>query len=225
MAEHIDPAQLSSGKRNSNTPPAAIDAHTGPRKAPQPGARVQGGSVGSAPFTPTPSLDPANVKAIEHYAEWEGHLAPALNAFSTAHVGLTEIAKARALAEKNQAWNDYGKLLNVAAFAEKKWEQMNKKFDKARNDLMKAAQSLDESLSTPLVEQASAGNSIPSEIRAYVNGLSNEERMKFISAAMKEGDTKTLSACLGAPAYLCGLSSEIEKHFTRQYHDAYSGPS
>src|SRR5690606_30504636 len=67
-----------------------------------------------------------------------------------------------------------------------------------------------------------ATGTINAEIRAHVKALTAEERMKFISAALREGDTKTLTAVLGAPAYLSGLGSEAARAFLRQYHEARS---
>src|SRR5690606_10349103 len=95
MSEHIDPSQLSSGKRDANTPSALVDSNTGPRKTPNPGARVEGGPIGIAPYTPTISLAPENVKSLPHFDEFERELQPALSAFSTAYVTLKQIAAAR----------------------------------------------------------------------------------------------------------------------------------
>lgn len=211
----------SSNYRTQHTPAAAVDAQTGPRKMPQPGARVVGGSTGDAAFHPTISFDPANVKAIEHYAEFEGYLQPAVHAFSNAFEHLKQVADARAKAENNKAWNDWQKLLIVGKEAEKRLEHIAKTFDKAHSDLSKAAEMLEQQLSQPLTENAATG-SINAEIRAHVKALSADDRMKFISAALREGDTRTLTAVLGAPAFLSGLGSEAARAFLRQYHEQRS---
>jgi hypothetical protein len=218
MDNQIDTAELSSSKRTVDTPPAAVDDYQFPRSMPKPGSKITSGAVGDAPFSPTPSLDPRNIQAIEHYQEFEGYLAPALNAFSTAHIGLSDIANARAQAQKNPSWNEWQIVLNVAGFAEKKQEAMTRQFDKAFKDLNTAAVALEQSLSAPLEQQAAAG-SINAEIRAYVKALPSDERTKFITDAFEKRKSKVLTAILGADGFLSGFSDETVVHLTRKFHE------
>jgi hypothetical protein len=111
---------------------APVDEFTGPRKFRTP-ASMQ--VFTNAPFTPTPSLDPGIIKAIEGYEEFAGYLAPAENAFSSAHVALAKIAEARAIVAKDTSKTPELKLLTVAASAEKKLEQLTRLFDTARGNL------------------------------------------------------------------------------------------
>jgi DNA-binding phage protein len=52
-----------------------------------------------------------------------------------------------------------------------------------------------------------------------VKGLSQADRLAFMNDAVHSGDTKTLSAVLGAPSYLSGLSSTERDLFTRSHQE------
>ncbi len=59
------------------------------------------------------------------------------------------------------------------------------------------------------------------EIRAHRKGLKNAERLELIQRAMAARDSETLSAAFMAPAYLSGLSDEIQARFRADYeHDS-----
>ncbi|MEI2790465.1 MAG: hypothetical protein V9E93_16530 [Steroidobacteraceae bacterium] len=53
-----------------------------------------------------------------------------------------------------------------------------------------------------------------------MKALKDEERGKFISEAMKNGDLKAIQSLLGAPPYLSGLTPQIQQHYTRLYREA-----
>ena len=55
------------------------------------------------------------------------------------------------------------------------------------------------------------------EIRAHRKGLKNAERLELIQRAMAARDSETLSAVFMAPAYLCGLSDEIQARFREDF--------
>jgi hypothetical protein len=187
---------------------------------PTPGAIVAMGAVGAGKYHPSISLDPRNVEGIDGFEEFKGYLAPAQNAFSIATEGLKKIHTAREFADRNGAWNEAAKLLNVAAAAERKQEQMTRAFDAATRDLSNAVKAIELSLSAPV--EAGAIGSLAAEIRSHVRSLSSDDRRKFMHDAMDRGDLKTLSACLGGPSYLSGLSDEMQKTFVRLYHEKAS---
>ncbi len=185
---------------------------------PPPGVPIASGASVPGPYRVTPSLDPANIAAMEHYDEVKAYLAPAESAFSTATIGLEAIAEARDKAAKNQAWNEYQQLLNVANLAEKQQDKICRAFDSARNNLLSAADALDKSLSVPL--EAKAMGVIAGEIRAMVRGMKHEDRRKFIVEALQEGDMDVLTAVLGCNPKLSGMSKEEHAHFIRTYREA-----
>jgi len=194
---------------------AAVD-EPGPRGnyAPDPSLGV----FNNASFIPTPSLDPGVIKAIDGYAENEGYLAPALNAFSTAHVTLQQIADARAPLMRDTSKTPEQKLLLMATYAEKAQVRIMQAFDKAHQNLNAAANALDKSLSEPL--ESVTNSSMCQEIRAYVRGLPNGERSKFISEALQRGDMQILNSVLGAPSYLSGVADVQKANWLRQFHEA-----
>ena len=137
---HIEAARAaaSSARRKPGDAPAPVDARTGHVSQPRPGMKVESGIITEGPFRPHMSLDPRYVEAIDGWEEFKGYLQPARHALSAAQVGLEQIANARAHADKNQAWNDYQKLLVVSEASEKKQEQITKAFDSAFSNLTKA---------------------------------------------------------------------------------------
>lgn len=175
------------------------------------------GAVGPAKFKPSISLDPGTITAIEGFEEFKDYLAPAQNALSTAFEGLKQIAKAREFADRNGAWNEAAKLMNVAAASEKKQESMTRAFDTASKNLTTAANALEASLSAPI--ESAAFGPMAAEIRAHVKSLSSDARNKFVNDMLKAGDLKSLSAVLGGPAFLSGMTEDMHKAYTRLYHE------
>jgi DNA-binding phage protein len=104
----------------------------------------------------------------------------------------------------------------VADFADKNSDRVFRKFDGAVARLTLAVRDHESKLSAP-VQQAAAAP-IAAEIRSFVKTLKQGERASFMNDALKAGDTQTVTAVLGAPAYLSGLT-EVEKQVhTRTYH-------
>lgn len=165
----------------------------------------------------TPALHPQNVQALPGYGEHKAYLAPVETAFSEAYEGLRSIHNARRKARTNPTWNEASQIIHVALFAEKVQDRVSRTIDSTADNLNKGIKALDEMLAGPLEQQAGAGT-INQEIRSHTKALSNEDRVKFISGAVKRGDTKTLTAVLGAPAYLSGLSDVEHHHHLRAYN-------
>lgn len=167
------------------------------------------------------SLHPDNLLSIDGCNEETlPYISSAVTAFDAAYQGLDSIHKAREAAATNPTLNDVGRLLVVAEFAEKKQLSITRGIDSAMSNLKKGIDAIDMQLSTPF--EASAGTSISAEIRAHVKAMPIGERTKFLVTAQRDGDTKTLRAVLGAPAYLSGLTNEEATIRTRQYHEANS---
>jgi hypothetical protein len=196
---------------------AAVDEPGGRRQSPTPAA-LQVWS--SASYTPTPSLDPGIIKAIEGYEENEGYLAPALNAFSTAHETLKAVAAARDPLSRDTSKTDEMKLLAMAARSEKALDRITKTFDTAYKNLDSAARELDESLSKPL--ESVTHSAMCQEIRSYIRSLPKDERGAFVGEALKRGDMQVLNAVLGAPSYLSGVADAHKDLWLRQFHEARS---
>jgi hypothetical protein len=187
-----------------------------PRKAITPPQLAQG-IWNNAPFTPSPSLHPGVIEAIEGYAENVGYLAPALNAFSLAHVTLQQISDARAPLSRDTGKTDAQRLLLMATHAEKQQNRILGAFDKAHQNLSSAADALDKSLSQPL--ESVTHTALCQEIRAHCKSLPQKERGAFVAEALQRGDMQVLNSVLGAPAYLSGVHDEQKANWLRMYHE------
>ena len=165
----------------------------------------------------SPSLHPANVRKVDGWCEeTEAVLAPTEDAFRRAYTGIRDVHNAREAARQNPAWNEPAQVIATQEFAEKVQDRITRTFDSVRDRLVKGIASLEKELSAPVESKASL--SISEEIRRHVKGLGTGERMSFIRNAMMDDDEKTVSAILGAPAYLAGLDPKMADVLLREYH-------
>jgi hypothetical protein len=171
-------------------------------------------------YTHVPAdLHPDVIKGIEGYDdEIHPHVAPAITALSTVYEGLHAIHTAREAADKNPTWNEASKVIQTADFADKVVQRAAKQVDSIVGSMRKTVDALEAELSAPL-DQAAGSRPINSEIRAFVKGLKADERMKWFSNALRNGDTLSLVAVLGAPSYLSGMTDEMKAAHVRHYHE------
>lgn len=165
----------------------------------------------------TPALHPDNVHALPGYEEHKAYLAPVETAFSEAYEGLSSVHNARRKARTNPTWNEASQIIHVAQYAEKVQDRVARIIDSTADNLNKGIKALDEMLAGPLEQQSGAG-SINQEIRAFVRELSTEERAKFMSEALKRKDARSLTAVLGGPPFLSGLSEVEHGIYLRNYN-------
>ncbi|PZT22179.1 hypothetical protein A7X86_05150 [Stenotrophomonas maltophilia] len=166
----------------------------------------------------TPALHPDNVKAIEGFDEQTApYLAPTMTAFSTAYEGVRAVWSAREAAANNPTWNEAMQIIHTDDFAQKHFAKITKSFDVTRSNLDKAIVALEQQLTTPI--ESKAAQSISAEIRAFVRDMPNEKRHAFIQQAIDAGDNTTVSALLGAPAYLSGLDANFQQTYTRFWNE------
>lgn len=169
--------------------------------------------------TVTGSLHPQNLLAIDGINDdTRGYIAPAVEAFETAYLGIQKIHEARAAAEKNQAWTPENRQLMVANFAEKHQAQIAQKFDGAVANMTKTIDAMDAMLNDPVKADAERG-AVAGEIRAHVKNLNAEQRHEFLRDAHDSGDVETLRAVLGAKGFLSGLTETERQTRTRMYHE------
>lgn len=166
----------------------------------------------------TPSLHPDNVKQIDGYDDATAPLlGTTLTAFSTAYEGIRAVHDAREKAKTNPTWNEAQQIIHTDDFAQKHLARISKGFDSVRATLEKQIAHFETELATPLESRASVG--ISGEIRKYVKDMTTEERHKFIQEAIDAGDSVTVSACLGAPGYLSGLTADFQRTYTRYWNE------
>lgn len=167
----------------------------------------------------TPTLHSENVKQVEGYSDDTApYLAPVMEAFDSAYLTIGKLHDARDAAERNGAWSEGQKVLVVADAAFKQQQTLLRKFDNLTKTLDQQIKSMDEMLSGPLQQKAGVG-SINTEIRNHVRDMPAEKRQKFLEDALARKDVTTLTALLGAPAYLSGLMDAEVTYYTRKYHE------
>jgi hypothetical protein len=166
----------------------------------------------------TPALHPSNVDAIEGLDDTtRPYLAPVATVMDEAYQAIEAIYKAREAAAKNEAWTDAQRLLQVADFAHKHQQRVLKQVDSLMQNLDKAIKATDEMLQGPLEQQSGLGT-INEEIRRHIKSMSTEERHNFLKEANANGDTKTMTAVLGAPHYLSGMQPAEQQYYLREFH-------
>lgn len=92
-----------------------------------------------------------------------------------------------------------------------------KRFDSATTGLTRVIEGLERDLSQP-IEGRGVG-AMAGEIRAYVHSLPDGQQMSFIRKAIEAGDERTVGAVLGGPAYLSGITPEVQAVLVKLYHE------
>lgn len=166
----------------------------------------------------TPSFHPETVQAIAEYDDDTASiLAGTEAAFKEAYIGVGRVHDASAASKTNPAWTEAAALIETQGFADKMTTQLAKKFDSATANLTRVIEGLERDLSQP-IESRGVG-AMSAEIRAYVKGLPDGERMGFIRKAIESGDERTVGAVLGGVPYLSGLTPEMQNVMLRLHHE------
>lgn len=165
----------------------------------------------------TPALHPDNVKEIDGYdTETALVLGPTVTAFSEAYEGIRSVHNAREAAKKDPTLNEAAQIIRVDDLAQKVFAKVARGFDAVLVNLDKGIAHIEGELSQPVKSQA-AGTTA-NQIRDYARALPAGKVHGFIQEAMASGDHETLTAVLGAPAYLSGLTPEFKATYLRHYH-------
>ncbi len=167
----------------------------------------------------SPALHPAVFDSIEGLTENTRPLvADAVEAFQAAYDGLISIDDIRALAASNSALTPDAKVLQVAAFADRKVAAIAAKIDAADAKFAKQIQFVEGELQRPL--EATVHTSTAAEVRALARAMPRTERVKLITDAIASNDMPILSSMLGAHPLLSGLTPLEREMFTRRYREA-----
>lgn len=169
----------------------------------------------------TPSFHPNTVQAIDGYdADTASILAGTEAAFNEAYIGIGRVHDAREAAKTNPTWNEAQQVIATQDLADKLTTQLAKRFDSATANLTRVVEGLERDLSQPI--EGNGVGAMAGEIRSYVHALPEGQRMSFIQKAIESGDTRTVGACLGGPAYLCGITPEMQTALLRMHHEKAS---
>lgn len=163
-------------------------------------------------------LHPAVVTALKDYGDdTAALLGGTVAAFTTAYEGIASVWAARDTVSRNTAWSEERRIIELSKHSDRRSEGLTKTFDAALTTLRKNIKMFDAELNAPVTAKSSS--SVAAEIRRHVKDLPSGERNDFIQRALKDGDEVTLSALLGAPSYLSGLTADAQKLYTKQFHE------
>ncbi|MBY0321613.1 MAG: hypothetical protein K2X72_23020 [Reyranella sp.] len=166
----------------------------------------------------TPSLHPENVRQIDGYDDDTASLlAGTVAAFATAYEGVGAVWTAKDVVNQNSAWTDERKIIELSKHAQRQFDTIAKRFDSTASLLSKQIAHIEGELTAPV--ESKAALSISREIREHVKGLSSDQRMTFLERAITDGDATSLTALLGAPAYLSGMNAEMKAIYVRRYRE------
>lgn len=144
-------------------------------------------------------------------------VAPAVEAFETAVIELGNIHRLRLAADKNAALTPEAKVLQVSAYADKKVAHVARMIDAAHEGLKTNIKNAETALNAPL--EQSVAQPIAQEIRAFAKAMTAGERRKFLTDSIASNDKAALSALLGGPHYLSGLTLLEKEQFTRLHRE------
>lgn len=201
-----------------------IGPHTAAARAS--GTALQTTQTGIKPAIPytrylvPPDYDPRVVAHIDGYEDHAAYAAPAFAAFEAASSGIKRLSDARHTAHElgqKGKWNEAQQILMVSKEASTLQTSILRKFDSARTSLSESIRALNDSLSTPLMSKANTP--VSTAVWAHVAALPLDKRHEFITDRLDKNDQRSLDAILGAPAYLSGLTDEMQASYTRMYHE------
>lgn len=166
----------------------------------------------------TPSFHPDTVQALAGYDDDTASiLAGVQSAFTEAYIGVGRVHDAREAAKTNPTWNEAQQVIATQDLADKLTVNLAKRFDSATAGLTRVISGLERDLSQPL--EGRGVGAMSGEIRSYVHSLPEGQRLGFIQKAIEAGDERTVGACIGGPAYLCGITPEMQTMLLRLYHE------
>lgn len=142
-------------------------------------------------------------------------IAPAVEAFEAAYQYIGGIHQIRTAAFADPTLTPEAALLKVDDHAQVKLTAVTRKIDGAIAQLTKTIDAYNADLSSSV--KAMAGERVSSEVRALMQ--KSTDRVGLIEKALAENDHEVLSAVLGAPPMLSGLTREIHAVFLRKYNE------
>lgn len=142
-------------------------------------------------------------------------VAPAVEAFESAYSYIDSIYAVREAAFSDPTLTPEAALLRTDDHANAKLAAVTQKFDSAIARFTTTIKSLEADLTASVKEQA--GKMVSGEVRALM--MSSKDRVKLLETALAEKDDEVLSAVLGAPPMLSGLTKELHAVFLRAYNE------
>lgn len=164
----------------------------------------------------TPALHPENIASLDGYSEATAPLvADAAEALDAAYTYLGGIHDVRAAAFADPTLTKEAALLKADDHAQAKLAGVTRKFDAAIARFDKTIASYEADLSSSVKQLAST--TVSGEVRSLM--LKSDDRMALMEKALADKDDEVLSAVLGAPPMLSGLTREVHAVFLRKYNE------
>lgn len=168
----------------------------------------------------TLSFHPKTFTALDGYNEDSAKfIGDAVSAFNDAYRTIAKVHDATEHGARNPAWTPEQRILAVSKVADKEQERLLRKMDAALANTTKAADHIERELSVPVTSKATLN--VAQEIRSHAKSLDGKQ-MDFLRERIMAGDELTVSALLGAPSYLSGLTDDAQAVFTRMWHEQQS---
>jgi hypothetical protein len=140
----------------------------------------------------------------------------AVSVFWDAYVTIGKVHTANEVAGRDPTKTPEQRILLVSKEAAKQQERLLRKMDTALAYTTKAADHIERELSVPLTSKAALN--VAQEIRAHAKSLDGKQA-DFLRERIMAGDELTVSALLGAPSYLSGMTDDAQAVFTRMWHE------
>ncbi|MEQ1685199.1 MAG: hypothetical protein ABL916_16245 [Burkholderiaceae bacterium] len=161
------------------------------------------------------STDPGNVTSLDDYEYFNGHgLELAVDAMGVLHSTLTSIIEARAAVLADGSMPEHARALAVADVADSLSSRATKKADAALATLHKAIAFERNQLDQPVATAVSPA--MAQELRSYVRGLKDTERLGFLMRCAREGDAETIASVVKAKAFLSGIDQATQASIGQQ---------
>jgi hypothetical protein len=170
----------------------------------------------------TPALHPGAVTGMEEWDEdTSGVLRQVADAFATSYNAIGAVHAARDAVKTDPTLTEAAQLMRTQEHADKLFARAAGALDKAMSNMKSGIAQLEKQLSTPM-DDAAAGH-YGREIRDYVRGMGDMgKRVDFVWQAIASGDMRSASALLAAPAYLTGITPEMQATLTRMFREQNS---
>lgn len=140
-----------------------------------------------------------------------------MEAFRSAYKFIGSIHDVRDAAFADPTLTEAAALLKADDYARSKLTGVTKKFDAAMQQLKNGITFLEGELAQPVKERASV--MISGEVRAALKAATPDDRSEMLARALAEQDHEVLSAALGGPPMLSGLTKEQHAFFLRRYNE------
>ncbi|MFT3666316.1 hypothetical protein [Piscinibacter sp.] len=156
-----------------------------------------------------------NISKLDGYEDHAASLAGSVAAFDAMHAAVVSIIDARDKSTRDPTLgSEAAQVLKVATFADKLMEAASRKADSAYQSLTAQIKATEEELGRAVA--VGTHTTLATEIRAHAK--SEKSPAQFVGNLIAQGDAQSVSAILGAPAFLSGLTEDMRAALIKQWN-------